>query len=109
MPGVTRNCVGAESPLTGGYAKSEVGGFFPMALKGAAGRGGTGAVIGSKNLKMMNRGCYDNPLFARYLHDVGTGSEAGMVGGNQIGNLPSYNFDVNFFGRRTGRARLTPP
>ena len=120
MPGVTRNCVGAESPLTGGYAKSEVGGFFPMALKGAAGRGGTGAVMGSKNLKaiaasgkwnpevaspekireltlMMNRGFYDNPLFSKYLHDVGTGSEAGMVGGNQIGNLPSYNFDVNFF------------
>lgn len=198
MPGVTRNCVGAKSPLTGGYAKSEVGGFFPMALKktgydavivtgradrpvyllmtdgrvelrdashlwgktvldaqdaiaaetgekairtaaigpagenrvrfacimndakGAAGRGGLGAVMGSKNLKaiaaagkwtpdvanptkireltlMMNRGFYENPLFGKYLHDVGTGSEAGMVGGNEIGNLPSYNFDVNFF------------
>ncbi|MBI4277151.1 MAG: aldehyde ferredoxin oxidoreductase, partial [Armatimonadetes bacterium] len=33
MPGATRNCVGAKSPLTGGYSKSEAGGFFPMALK----------------------------------------------------------------------------
>ena len=35
MPGATRNCVGAKSPLTGGYSKSEVGGFWPMALKKA--------------------------------------------------------------------------
>jgi aldehyde:ferredoxin oxidoreductase len=33
VPGATRSCVGAKSPLSGGYAKSEAGGFFPMALK----------------------------------------------------------------------------
>lgn len=198
MPGVTRNCVGAKSPLSDGYSKSEVGGFFPMALKKAgydavivegradrpvyllvtdqqveihdashlrgntvletqdaivaetgqktirtaaigpagenlvrfacimndlkeaAGRGGLGAVMGSKNLKAiaasgrwnpdvadpakirefiltMNRGFYDNPLFAKRYHDVGTGGASMMLPGNEIGLLPSYNFDVNFF------------
>ncbi|HYM92330.1 MAG TPA: aldehyde ferredoxin oxidoreductase N-terminal domain-containing protein, partial [bacterium] len=177
MPGATRSCVGAKSPLTNGYSKSEAGGFFPMALKkagydavivtgradrpvyllmtdeqveirdashlwgktvletqdaiaaetgqktirtaaigpagenlvrfacimndvkGAAGRGGLGAVMGSKNLKAvaasgrwtpkvanpdkireltltMNQGFYDNPLFSKSLHDVGTGAKA---------------------------------
>jgi aldehyde:ferredoxin oxidoreductase len=198
VPGATRSCVGAKSPLSGGYAKSEAGGFFPMALKktgydavvvsgradqpvyllitdggaeirdashlwgrtvletqdaiaaetgrkairtaaigpagehlvrfacvmndgkGAAGRGGLGAVMGSKNLKAvaadgrwtpdvanpekirestltMNRGFYENPLFGKSLHDVGTGAEAAMIAGNEIGNLPSYNFAVNAF------------
>ncbi len=199
MPGATRNCVGAKSPLTAGFSKSEAGGFFPMALKKAGydavivegradrpvyllvtdqkveirdaaglwgktvletqdaiaadtghktirtaaigppgerlvrfacimndlreaiGRGGLGAVMGSKNLKavaalgrwspdvadpariraltqMMNKGFADNPLgFAGRLHERGTGGEAMMVAGNAIGNLPSYNFGVNFF------------
>jgi aldehyde:ferredoxin oxidoreductase len=35
MPGATRNCVGAKSPLTNGYSKSEVGGFWPMEVKKA--------------------------------------------------------------------------
>jgi aldehyde:ferredoxin oxidoreductase len=86
-----------------------------------------GAVMGSKNLKaiaadgrwtpevanpdkireltlLMNRGFYDNPLFSKSLHDVGTGAEAAMVAGNEIGNLPSYNFDVNAF---EGTAEIT--
>ena len=33
MGGATRNCAGAKSPLTGGFAKSECGGFFPMDFK----------------------------------------------------------------------------
>jgi aldehyde:ferredoxin oxidoreductase len=35
LPGGGRNCVGAKSPLTGGYAKSEVGGFWGAELKRA--------------------------------------------------------------------------
>src|SRR3990172_3668976 len=35
MPGATRNCIGAKSPLTGGFSKSEVGGFWPMEVKKA--------------------------------------------------------------------------
>ena len=35
LPGVTRGCVGAKSPLTGGYAKSEAGGTWPMDFKRA--------------------------------------------------------------------------
>ncbi|MBA7512514.1 hypothetical protein ES705_04519 [subsurface metagenome] len=35
LPGNGRNCVGAKSPLTGGYAKSEVGGFWGAELKHA--------------------------------------------------------------------------
>ena len=88
--------------------------------KDAHGRGGAGAVMGSKNLKaiavagkwnpdvadpakihelavMMNKGFYDNPLFAKGLHDIGTGAEAAMVAGNEVGNLPSHNFAVNSF------------
>ncbi len=206
MPGATRNCVGAKSPLTGGYSKSEVGGHFPMALKKAgydavivsgkadgpvyllvtdqsveirdasalwgktveetqdavvaevkdkslrvsaigpagenlvrfacvindlreaAGRGGLGAVMGSKNLKAiaasgrwspdvadpdriramstaMNRGFGDVAIgFAGRLHETGTGSTAMMLASNEIGNLPSHNFDVNFF---EGTAKIT--
>lgn len=206
MPGATRNCVGAKSPLSGGFSKSEGGGFFPMALKkagydavivdgkadrpvyllvtdqkveirdashlwgktvletqdaiaaelgektirtaaigpagenlvrfacimndlkDAVGRGGLGAVMGSKNLKaiaatgrwnpevadparihqlttMMNKGFADNPLgFAKSLHERGTGGAAMMLAGNEIGNLPSYNFGVNSF---EGTARVT--
>ena len=35
MPGGSRNCIGAKSPLSGGLAKSEVGGFFGYELKRA--------------------------------------------------------------------------
>lgn len=35
MPGASRNCVGAKSPLTGGIAKAEVGGFWMVELKRA--------------------------------------------------------------------------
>ena len=35
LPGSGRHCVGAKSPLTGGYAKSEVGGFWGAELKHA--------------------------------------------------------------------------
>jgi len=35
LPGSGRDCVGAKSPLTGGYAKSEVGGFWGAELKHA--------------------------------------------------------------------------
>ena len=35
IPGSGRHCVGAKSPLTGGYAKSEVGGFWGAELKHA--------------------------------------------------------------------------
>jgi aldehyde:ferredoxin oxidoreductase len=41
IPGAARNCVGAKSPLTGGIAKSEVGGFWMAELK----RGGFDAII----------------------------------------------------------------
>ncbi len=198
MPGATRNCVGAKSPLTDGYSKSEVGGFWPMAvkkagydaiiiegkadkpvyllvtdekveirdatamwgktcletqdmiadetgekmvrtasigvageklvkfacimndLKDSAGRGGLGAVMGSKNLKsiaaygrknpdvadparirdltlFMNKNYYDLPIFGKSMHDVGTGEHGMMLAGNEIGNMPSYNFGVNSF------------
>ena len=198
LPGASRSCLGTKSPLTGGYSKSEAGGFFPMALKKAGydavivegradapvyllvtdqrveirdagrlwgktiletrdaiagetgekqirtagigpagenrvrfasvmndakdahGRGGAGAVMGSKNLKAiavagrwnpdvadpvkihelaatMNKSFYDNPLFVKALHDIGTGGEAAMVAGNEVGNLPSHNFAVNSF------------
>lgn len=205
MPGASRNCVGAKSPLTGGYAKTEVGGFWPMAmkktgydaliiegkaekpvylfitdkeveirdaghlwgktvmdtedtlkeetgiknlrfasigiggenmvryacvindLKDAAGRGGIGAVMGSKNLKtiaaygrwnpdvadkkkireltvFMNQNYYDLPNFGKSMHDVGTGEHAMMLGGNEIGNMPSHNFGRNDF---PGTAKIT--
>ncbi|MBI2329726.1 MAG: aldehyde ferredoxin oxidoreductase, partial [Chloroflexi bacterium] len=35
LPGSGRNCVGAKSPLTGGFAKSEVGGLWGAELKHA--------------------------------------------------------------------------
>src|SRR3990172_4868739 len=35
VPGGSRNCIGAKSPLSGGMAKSEVGGFFGYELKRA--------------------------------------------------------------------------
>jgi aldehyde:ferredoxin oxidoreductase len=89
-------------------------------LKDAAGRGGLGAVMGSKNLKSvaaygrknpdvvdparlreltltMNKGYYDMPLFNKVLHDVGTGEHSMMVSGNEVGNMPSHNFGVNQF------------
>ncbi len=196
MPGASRNCIGAKSPLTGGFSKSEVGGFWPQELKksgydalivegksekpcyllitdetveirdathlwgktvmeahdaiteetgirgirtaaigaggenmvryacvindlkDAAGRGGLGAVMGSKNLKAvasrgrqtpvvadkdkireltlyMNRNYYELPIFSKAMHDVGTGEHAMMIGGNNIGNMPTHNFGVN--------------
>ncbi|MFC1992330.1 aldehyde ferredoxin oxidoreductase family protein [Chloroflexota bacterium] len=41
LPGSARHCIGAKSPLTGGYAKSEIGGFWGAELK----RAGYDAVI----------------------------------------------------------------
>ncbi|MDY0058005.1 MAG: aldehyde ferredoxin oxidoreductase family protein [Methyloversatilis sp.] len=41
VPGASRNCIGAKSPLTGGIAKSEVGGFWMAELK----RAGFDAII----------------------------------------------------------------
>jgi aldehyde:ferredoxin oxidoreductase len=41
IPGADRNCVGAKSPLTGGIAKSEVGGYWASELK----RAGYDAII----------------------------------------------------------------
>jgi len=41
LPGSGRNCIGAKSPLTGGFAKSEVGGFWGAELK----RAGYDAII----------------------------------------------------------------
>jgi len=41
LPGSARNCVGAKSPLTGGFAKSEAGGFWGAELK----RAGYDAII----------------------------------------------------------------
>lgn len=89
-------------------------------LKDAAGRGGIGAVMGSKNLKtiaaqgkwspdvadpakireltkFMNQNYYDLPNFGKAMHDVGTGEHAMMMGGNEIGNQPSHNFSRNDF------------
>jgi len=89
-------------------------------LTEAHGRGGTGAVMGSKNLKAiaaygrkrpevadpekvqglarwMGQNFKDQPLFGASLAEVGTGEHATMLGGTEIGNLPSHNFDVNAF------------
>jgi aldehyde:ferredoxin oxidoreductase len=41
LPGAARHCVGAKSPMTGGIAKSEVGGFWAAELK----RAGYDAII----------------------------------------------------------------
>ncbi|MDD5703380.1 MAG: aldehyde ferredoxin oxidoreductase family protein, partial [Dehalococcoidales bacterium] len=41
LPGASRNCIGAKSPLAGGIAKSEVGGYWMVELK----RAGFDAVI----------------------------------------------------------------
>jgi aldehyde:ferredoxin oxidoreductase len=41
VPGAARNCIGAKSPLTGGIAKAEVGGFWMAELK----RAGYDAII----------------------------------------------------------------
>ena len=41
LPGAARNCIGAKSPLTGGIAKSECGGFWGAELK----RAGFDAII----------------------------------------------------------------
>jgi aldehyde:ferredoxin oxidoreductase len=199
MPGAARNCVGGKSPLTGGIAKSEVGGHFGWEmkragfdaivvqgradrpvylwlhdataeirdalhiwgrncletqdticdelgdsrirfaaigpagenmvrfacvtndLKDAAGRGGTGAIMGSKNLKAVavrgrglpseladpdkinEMGRWMNAHFAEVspaskgLSEVGTGAAAGMIGGNETGNLPVRNWSDGFF------------
>lgn len=198
FPGNSRSCVGAKSPLTDGFSKSEAGGHFPSALKQAGydaiivkgkapqpvyllvtedkvelrdathlwgkttletedavkeetgidnirlscigpggenmvrfacimndlkeahGRGGTGAVMGSKNLKAiaaygrkrpevadpdkvmelarwMGQNFKELPLYGGSLHQVGTGAHGTMLGGTEIGNLPSHNFDYNAF------------
>src|SRR3990172_1665074 len=41
LPGASRNCIGAKSPLTGGIAKSECGGYWMAELK----RAGYDAII----------------------------------------------------------------
>src|SRR4030067_176016 len=41
LPGAARHCVGAKSPLTGGIAKAEVGGFWMAEMK----RAGYDAII----------------------------------------------------------------
>ncbi len=56
LPGSGRNCVGAKSPLTGGYAKSEVGGFWGAELKHA----GYDAII--------VEGKAENPVYL-WIHD----------------------------------------
>ena len=87
-------------------------------LKDAHGRGGMGAVMGSKNLKAITvrgtqmpetadpdtikekarwfaKNLRDIPIFNRGFSDFGTG--ATMEAFNEVGNLPSYNFDGGFF------------
>ncbi|MDP6776886.1 MAG: aldehyde ferredoxin oxidoreductase family protein [Candidatus Latescibacteria bacterium] len=89
-------------------------------VKDAHGRGGVGAVMGSKNLKAiasfgkkppipvdpgkiramavsMNKEFYDDVLFNKSLAEVGTGIHDMMVAGNEVGNQPSHNFGVNDF------------
>jgi aldehyde:ferredoxin oxidoreductase len=90
-------------------------------LKDAAGRGGTGAVMGSKNLKAiavrgkslpsepadydkirelgrwMNTSFAEISAGAKGLSEVGTGAAAGMIGGNEAGNLPVRNWSDGFF------------
>jgi len=85
-------------------------------LKEAAGRGGTGAVMGSKNLKAIAvRGskqpdAADPDVIAEYrnwltankaLHaamsDLGTGAGPGMIAGVAQGNLPIHNFSKGEF------------
>lgn len=80
-------------------------------LKEAAGRGGTGAVMGSKNLKAIavrgtsmpetadpdgiknfRQWLLDNPKRWAAAHEYGTGSPASMTGGVAIGNMPIRNF-----------------
>ncbi|MBI4281935.1 MAG: aldehyde ferredoxin oxidoreductase family protein [Chloroflexi bacterium] len=88
-------------------------------LRNAAGRGGVGAVMGSKNLKSvavkgrripqaadqakllemarwMNNN-YMNLGGAGNMHALGTGGAAGMVGGNAQGNLPVRNWGDGSF------------
>jgi aldehyde:ferredoxin oxidoreductase len=80
-------------------------------LKEANGRGGTGAVMGSKNLKAIaargtkipeaaNPGFFtelqgfirDNPKLYEVFSTYGTGSPASMISGLEQGNLPVRNF-----------------
>jgi len=80
-------------------------------LKDATGRGGTGAVMGSKNLKAVAVRGHKRPQiaeperlkeFSQWLlankhlwasfHEFGTGSPALMEGGAATGNLPVRNF-----------------
>ncbi len=88
-------------------------------LRNAAGRGGLGAVMGSKNLKgvavkgrqvaqpadpekfrdmakWMNNN-YMNIGAGKSFHELGTGTAAAMVGGNSIGNLPVRNWGDGSF------------
>lgn len=87
-------------------------------LRNAAGRGGLGAVMGSKNLKAvaikgnqasrasdqkkyidlarwMNNNYMD--VGGKDFHEFGTGTAAMMVSGNQIGNLPTRNWGDGLF------------
>ncbi len=88
-------------------------------LRNSAGRGGMGAVMGSKNLKGIAVRGHKAPeaadpenirelakwMTANYMrlgnakdmHDLGTGTAANMIGSNAIGNLPVRNWgDGNF-------------
>ena len=95
-------------------------------LKEAHGRGGNGGVMGSKNLKAIAAFGRKRPEaadpdkvqeMARWLNQnlsnfpgavsmgkVGTGEHSMMLAGNEIGNMPSHNFDVNSF---PGTANIT--
>lgn len=87
-------------------------------LRNAAGRGGLGAVMGSKNLKAvvikgnqaaraaeqseyielakwMNNNYMD--VGGRDFHEFGTGTAAMMVSGNEVGNLPVRNWGDGYF------------
>ena len=90
-------------------------------LKDAAGRGGTGAVMGSKNLKAiavrgkglpfeladakkiqemgrwMNTSFADVSAGAKNLSTWGTGAGPMMMMGNEMGNLPVRNWSDGFF------------
>ncbi len=87
-------------------------------LRNAAGRGGLGAVMGSKNLKAvavkgnqaarafdqakyielarwMNNNYMD--VGGRDFHEFGTGTTAMMSSGNEVGNLPVRNWGDGYF------------
>ena len=87
-------------------------------LRNAAGRGGMGAVMGSKNLKAVAVKGNQNPQaanrtkfleLARWMnnnymdvggqgfHEFGTGEHGMMTSGNEVGNLPVRNWSDGYF------------